>query len=96
MRRINFNAHGVRGLVFLKEADRLQTERFFGLPCTTRTGMPECSGDFLLITERGRFEGARLVTKEYAAEETVVRVVRETPGAEYRVETVYRLDQRRA
>lgn len=93
MRRINLNAQGVRGLVFLKEADRLQTERFFGLPCTTRTGMPECSGDFLLITERGRFEGARLVTKEYAAEETVVRVVRETPGAEYRVETVYRLDQ---
>ncbi len=93
MRRINLSAAGVRGLVFSEDGGRVQLERFFGLPCAARTGVPECGGHFLLITERGRFEGARLPVTKYEAADAAVRVVSETPGGEYRVETVYRLDE---
>ena len=42
----------------------------------------------------GRFEGARLPVKEYRSEDAAVRVFSETPGGEYRVETVYCLDEK--
>lgn len=93
MNQYSICARGMRGLLFAEGTRGLQIERFFGFPCTTQAGIPECRGDFLLVTDRGRFEGARLLQKKYDVKNDTVTIIRETPDAGYRIESVYRLDQ---
>ena len=93
MRRISLNARGQRGLVFAEDNGTIFLERFFGLPCTTQTGAPECAGNFYLVTDRGRFEGSRLILKHCGESDSGLRLIYETPGGEYRIHSAYQLDE---